>query len=427
MDVRRAIAAIVLGLCGFACDDSESAQSSPVTGAQAGGGSGGNTAAAGTTGYSGGRGGSNTTAGSGAAASEATDYSKPEHWLCRPDNNKACATDLDATIVKADGSFETEAFTPKSDAPIDCFYVYPTVSLDATPNSDLNAGPEEESVVRAQFARFASQCRLFAPLYRQVTLTALRASIAGMPATPDRTLGIKDVTAAWRYYLEHDNNGRGVVLVGHSQGSGVLTQLLKDQLDSAPDERFIAALIIGSSVLVPKDKLVGGSFKNIPLCSKADELGCVITYASYRSNTPPAATATFGASSDPSLVAACTNPAALGGGKADLHAYLSTKGPGTSARTMGAWTTDESKTVATPFVSVPGLLSGECKFGNTGSYLAVTVNGDPSDARIDDIVGDVVTNDVVQADWGLHVIDVHLTMGNLLDVVSAKSAAYLAR
>jgi pimeloyl-ACP methyl ester carboxylesterase len=118
-------------------------------------------------------------------------------------------------------------FTPDPKAPIDCFYVYPTVSLDATANSDMTAGPEEANVARAQLARFGSQCRIYAPLYRQVTLTALRATIAGRPMTNvDRTLGYNDVVDAWKYYLEHDNQGRGVVLIGHSQGSGVLTQLI---------------------------------------------------------------------------------------------------------------------------------------------------------------------------------------------------------
>jgi hypothetical protein len=131
-------------------------------------------------------------------------------------------------------------------------------------------------------------------------------------------------------------------------------------------------------------------------------------------------------SRDASVVAGCTNPAALGGGSADLHPYLSTGGPGTSARAMGAWVTPE-KEIKTPFVSVPGLLTAECKFATTGSYLSITVHGDAKDARTDEIVGDVVTNDTVNADWGLHVIDVHLALGNLLDVVRAKQAAYKAR
>jgi hypothetical protein len=73
------------------------------------------------------------------------------------------------------------------------------------------------------------------------------------------------------------------------------------------------------------------------------------------------------------------------------------------------------------------LLTGECKSGPDGSYLAVTVKGDPADPRVDEIVGDVVTMDMVQANWGLHLIDVHVGMGNLLTITKAKADAFKAR
>jgi hypothetical protein len=77
-------------------------------------------------------------------------------------------------------------------------------------------------------------------------------------------------------------------------------------------------------------------------------------------------------------------------------------------------------------VSTPGLLSAECKTGTNGSqYLAITVHGDPNDARVDDIVGDVIGADgSVTKEWGLHVIDMHMTMGNLVDIVKAKGEAF---
>jgi hypothetical protein len=364
-----------------------------------------------------------------APVSGSADYANPENWLCRPGHNAPCEASLDATIVQADGTMTVEPFAAHPSPPIDCFYVYPTVSLDATPNSDLVPGPEEHNVVRAQFARLGAQCRLFAPMYRQVSLTALRASLGGMAAAspPDRALGYNDVLAAWRYYLEHDNQGRGVVLVGHSQGSGVLTRLITAELDKAPlDSRLIAALLLGSTVTVPSGAAVGGTFQNVPLCTSPEQLGCVIVYASFRATTPPPAGALFGSSRDPNLVAACTNPAALAGGKAELHAYLSAQGPGTSSNPMAPWV-QGGAAIATPFVSAPGLLSAECVFGNNGYYLAITVNADPADPRADDITGDVVTNGAVQAGWGLHLLDAHLAMGNLVDLVRIKAEAHAAR
>src|SRR5689334_15263129 len=60
-----------------------------------------------------------------------TDYSNGDVWLCRPGIAKDyCKVDLDATVIKADGTTTIEKFKSDPNAPIDCFYVYPTVSTD---------------------------------------------------------------------------------------------------------------------------------------------------------------------------------------------------------------------------------------------------------------------------------------------------------
>jgi hypothetical protein len=364
------------------------------------------------------------------APQAANDYSKAETWLCRPGRKDSCAVDLSTTIVAADGKLTKEPFKANANAPIDCFYVYPTVSNDQTPNSDMNAGPEEQSVIRAQFARFGSQCKLYAPLYRQVTLKALRSAMAGGGGLPaDRKLGYNDVLAAWQYYLKNDNKGRGVVLIGHSQGSGVLTQLIKDEIDGKPiQSQVISALLLGTNVAVPKGKDVGGAFQHMPLCRSASQLGCVISYVSFRADVPPPANSRFGRVPAEGMTAACVNPAALKGGKGEMHAYLSSgaNGVSTSSAQPKPWVST-SQTIDTPFVSVPGLLTAECVTSDAGSYLAITTNANAADARTDEISGDVVANGQVMKDWGLHLIDAHVAMGNLIDVVAQQSKAYLKK
>ena len=355
------------------------------------------------------------------------DYSNGDNWLCRPGRQDACAVDLSTTIVSADGKLKTEKWAANPNAPIDCFYVYPTVSNDPTGNSDMIPGPEEKSVVRVQFARFGSKCRLYAPIYRQITLTALRAFIAGKPMPADRALAYNDVLDAWNYYLEHDNQGRGVVLIGHSQGSGVLTQLIKSEIDGKPvQSRIISALLLGTSLPVPKGKDVGGAFQHIPLCHSLNQTGCVITFASFRATAPPPANSRFGKVTGDNMQSACTNPAALSGGSGELHSYLGSGSTGILANAEvapGPWVKSGAP-ITTPFVSVPGMLTAECVDNEHGSYLAVTVHGDPAGPRASDITGDVVVNKQVQADWGLHLIDVNLTIGNLLDIVDHESKAY---
>ena len=63
-----------------------------------------------------------------AVAPAATDYANPDVWLCRPGRQDACSASQDATIVAVDGTLTREAFHPAKNPPIDCFYVYPTVS-----------------------------------------------------------------------------------------------------------------------------------------------------------------------------------------------------------------------------------------------------------------------------------------------------------
>ncbi len=105
---------------------------------------------------------------------------------------------------------------------------------------------------------------MFAPVYRQVTLTALR---AGKMAAADWGLAYADVKAAFANYLARDNGGRPFVLIGHSQGSLLLKRLVAEEIDGTPlSQRMLSAILPGTAVLVPRGKDVGGDFKALPLC-----------------------------------------------------------------------------------------------------------------------------------------------------------------
>jgi hypothetical protein len=241
----------------------------------------------------------------------------------------ACDIDLTTTVITSDGKLSRETWTADANAPIDCFYVYPTVSTDPTPNSDMTTDAAERNVIRQQFARFGSKCRRYAPMYRQITLAGLRIMLGrgGDGASLDHGLQYDDVLDAWRYYLDHDNKGRGFVLIGHSQGSFILTRLIREEIDGKPVQaRMVSAMLPGATIAVPRGKDVGGAFQHVPLCHAASQTGCVIAYSAFRSTLPPPANTRFGKVAGPGMAGACTNPAALGGGSGDLHAYLSTDG-----------------------------------------------------------------------------------------------------
>jgi Protein of unknown function (DUF3089) len=364
----------------------------------------------------------------------ANDYSNPKTWLCRPGQHDACDVDLSTTVVADGGKMTREEWKADPRAPIDCFYVYPTVSTDPTPNSDMTPDAAELNTIRLQFARFGSKCRTYAPVYRQITLAGLRLLLAGRggglsldnPFT--RGLQYDDVRDAWRYYLEHDNLGRGFVLIGHSQGSFILAELIRQEIDGKPVQaRMLSAILPGATLAVPKGKDVGGAFQHTPLCRSASQTGCVVAYSSFRSTAPPPANTRFGKVANAEQSAACTNPAALGGGSEELRAYFSTDSRtivgGSQAK---PWITSGQR-IDTPFVSIPGMLTARCMSNEYATYLEVSVHPDPSGKRTDDIPGDLATNGQVLQDWGLHLVDVDLATGNLLDIVDQEAKAWTKR
>ena len=286
-------------------------------------------------------------------------------------------------------------------------------------------------MVAQQFARFGASCRLFAPLYRQFTITALAAAMSGHPLTtgPRPITPYLDILDAWNYYLAHENGGRGVVLIGHSQGSSILTELIKREIDGKPVQaRLVSAILMGTNLVVPKGADLGGDFKSVPLCHSAAQLGCAIAYASFRDTSPPPENSLFGRPRTPAenMVAACVNPANLAGGEGPLHSYLTAASDmiGPSGEAAKPWV--KGKTVATPFVSVPGLLTARCVSTPQFNYLAIHVHADPASPRASDINGDLVIGGGILKEWGLHLIDANLTIGNLVDIVASEGKAYAA-
>jgi hypothetical protein len=354
-------------------------------------------------------------------AAAGTDYRVDSHWLCRPGRDDICSQPL---TVTANASGATQTLRPDPAAPIDCFYIYPTISYDPTANSDLNAGPEEKRVAQQQLAPFGSACRLFAPMYRQVTLAALRSRFTGTPMQADAGMAYADVRDAWNDYLAMDNKGRGVVLIGHSQGARMLADLVAREIEGKPAQRqIVSALLLGTNIAVPKGRDVGGAFKNMPLCRSATQTGCVIAYTSFRMDSPPPADTLFGrigvtsiGGTDPAAFnVACTNPAALAGGRGNLQALLPVRenllGQPT---TSGAWGA-RAQATSTTFLEWPPL-AAECVEAGGASYLAVNLPAE--------VPGDVISNGQVLRIWGLHLVDANIAMGNLVQIVQQQARTH---
>jgi hypothetical protein len=343
-------------------------------------------------------------------------------WLCRPGMaNDPCAGDLTATAIKANGSTSVEPAAPAQDPPIDCFYVYPTVSVQKGTNANLQIDPEEHAIAVAEAAQFSQVCNVYAPMYPQLTVAAI-----AKPASIDLMSAMNAYEGVWKAFLDymaHYNHGRGIVFIGHSQGAFMLTMLLKAEVDSEPATRrlLVSALLIGGNVTVPIGKTVGGDFANIPACGSMTQVGCVVAYSSF-DETPPSDSLfgrvdspldPFADSSSGSLQVLCVNPASPAGGGASLDPYLPTTGISTLLGASAA----KSVHAKTPFVAFPGEFSAECKTSGGATWLQIDRTTGSTDHRPG-------LSKVGDAQWGLHTIDINLALGNLVELVRSEAAAF---
>jgi hypothetical protein len=341
-------------------------------------------------------------------------------WLCKPGlADNPCKPGFGTTTVSPTGEVgAAESVKVDRKPKADCFYVYPTVSDDDGRNADLSIDPELRSIALYQAARYGLHCRVFAPVYRQLTLAAL---FSGQPiTTEERALAYGDVVAAWKTYLKKYNDGRGVILIGHSQGTYVLRQLIHDRVDPKKGvrKRLISGILLGGNVTVREDDNVGGDFSRIPGCTTPKQTGCVVAFSTFNAPVPADARfgrpAAFGFDLPSTGDVLCTNPAALGGGSAQLRTVFPSEpfAPGT---TIGAAT--NAVGIPRPAVSTPwtqaDAYTGECSSADDADVLQITPVG-----------GAPVLNAVPDATWGLHLTDANIALGNLTNLVKRQIKAY---
>jgi hypothetical protein len=311
------------------------------------------------------------------------------------------------------------------DPPIDCFYVYPTVSDEKTGNSDLQIQNTERSIALYQASRYSQYCKVYAPMYRQVTLigAGLSGSSSTTPANP--ALGVMDVENAFRHYLEHYNDGRGFVLIGHSQGSGVLETVIAKMVDPFPAIRghLLSAILMGGNVLVRGDTGIGGDFQHIPACRSELQLGCVIAFSTF--DQPVPSDSLFGRPTPlpgqpappPGDDVLCTNPASLAGGTGMLNPIQPSApfAPGSSiaaAITLLNWKVPMPSTV---YWAAPGSYTARCETSNGANVLEVMARN-----------GAQTPTPSPTPEFGLHLLDANLSLGNLISIVRSESGWYLS-
>jgi Protein of unknown function (DUF3089) len=329
-------------------------------------------------------------------------------WICFPNQRPDyCYVALPTTVISANGSRRVVNVPVTSTPAFDCFYLYPTVSEQHRGNSTLKVEPAELDTAIIQAARFSQVCRVFAPMYRQVTTYG-----NGNPFHGSYAYEYDDVLAAWRDYMAHDNEGRGFVLIGHSEGAYLFKELIQKVIERSPQERrlLISAILLGGDVRVANGSTEGGDFTNVPACTSRTKTGCVVAYASW-DRTPPAAAAGQDVDRSSEHVL-CVNPAAPGGGSAPITPIFAGIDPEGIAPLTKAWT-------SLPWVEFPGLYTARCVREGNRAWLLVTRTHTPGDRR-------PTVQEVLGPDRGLHAADVNIALETLVELVTSQGRSWLA-
>ncbi len=347
-------------------------------------------------------------------------------WLCGPGvANDPCRPSLSTTLYRGWGVPAGQT-TParERDQGVDCFYVYPTVSNQPGRLATKRVDPELRSIALYQAARFSQLCRVYAPVYRQATVQALQ---AGATTRADYVKAYGDVEEAFDAFRRRIGRDRGFVLLGHSQGSFHLQRLIHRRIDddTALRRRLVSAVLLGGDVTVRPGSDRGGVFRRIPTCRRATQRSCVIAFSAFGETPPdpsvfgrgPGRLADFvGLSRGARVETACTNPAALGGGRsAPLSSIAPVEpfAPGTLIALGISVLGLQWPAATTTFVEAEGAFTGRCSRAGGAHVLLVTpAPGTPA------------PKPSPTADWGLHLTDATVAQGDLVDVVRRQIRSY---
>ncbi len=202
---------------------------------------------------------------------ENIDYSDLNNWAAHPNKFDESDKTPEGDVVNI------------NDLKADVFFIHPTTytgekgqdqwngSLD---DAHLNKKTEEGSI-RFQASAFNYAGRVFAPRYRQAHLHAYFTKDE-MSAKKALQFAYTDIKNAFEYYLKNENNGRPIIIAGHSQGTNHAEKLLDDYFSGKPlKNNLVAAYLIGMPV--KKNR-----FNDISPCRDSTDTGCFVSWRTFK-------------------------------------------------------------------------------------------------------------------------------------------------
>ncbi|MDB4210092.1 DUF3089 domain-containing protein [Gammaproteobacteria bacterium] len=130
----------------------------------------------------------------------------------------------------------------------DVFYIHPTGYFQPHWNAPLEpesaAFERTESHLATQASAFSASCNVYAPYYRQATYFSFFDREENGRLALD--LAYSDISKAFNFYIQEQNQGRPFFIAGHSQGALHGQRLIHEHISQQPiKKQFIAAYLAG--------------------------------------------------------------------------------------------------------------------------------------------------------------------------------------
>lgn len=197
----------------------------------------------------------------------APDYGDTTNWSALPQKQ-------DIADIVPNSSFKED----EANAKVDVFYIYPTIYEYGDPwnanvkDTALNA-LIDKLPVKNQATVFNGSCKVYVPRYRQAHLKAFFHLDGDGKKALD--LAYSDISRAFKYYLDHYNQGRPIIIAGHSQGSYLGKMLMQEFFDGKPlQKQLVAAYLIGYPQL-PSD------YTTLNGCKDPTSTECIVGWGTF--------------------------------------------------------------------------------------------------------------------------------------------------
>ncbi len=204
-------------------------------------------------------------------------------WICAPSDNNGCGAATVTKTVPISGKTITTRIPAQEKTVADCFFVYPTMSPALTWNAPNRATNFIRSTVKTLTTPFARTCRIVAPVYQQVTTHHLTYT---QPTPQDRAaieVAYLSLRTAWLDYLNTVPAKRPVLLIGFSQGAGMLSQLLRREIVPHPKQlrRVILSELVGGGLTITTPRSKQDGLGGVALCPHIGTIRCAIAFDAF--------------------------------------------------------------------------------------------------------------------------------------------------